>query len=75
MEKNILDLAHRRGNSLYASQPADLDTDVVGERLEPRSRVSSKAAKGDYVARYVRIGGLLLLLTALTILTTVLTIC
>lgn len=51
VEKNILDLAHRRGNSLYSAQPADFDTDVVGERSEDKKNVQAKASKGDFVAR------------------------
>ncbi|KAF8308101.1 hypothetical protein DL93DRAFT_1960413 [Clavulina sp. PMI_390] len=50
VEKNILDLAHRRGNSLYASHPVELDTDVAGARMESTAGVKGKAAKGDFVA-------------------------
>jgi E3 ubiquitin-protein ligase SHPRH len=55
IEKSILDLAWRQGNSLYASNPAELDSDVVGERNEAKSlaREKGKAQKGDFVARCV----------------------
>lgn len=51
VENYILDLTYRRGNSLYASHPAELDTDVTGERIEGKSRAGGKSQKGDYVAR------------------------
>jgi hypothetical protein len=51
VEKNILDLAHRRGNSLYTSQVAELDTDIVGERVTARAPGRGQVQKGDFVAR------------------------
>lgn len=51
VEKHILDLAHRRGNSLYASHPAELDTDVVFGRVKHESTAQGRVQRGDYVAR------------------------
>lgn len=51
VEKNILDLAHRRGISLYTSQAAELDTDIAGERVTARTIGRGRTQKGDFVAR------------------------
>jgi len=50
VEKNILDLSYRRGNSLYTSQLAELDADIVGDR-NSKAYGSGRVQKGDFVAK------------------------
>jgi len=54
VEKNILDLSYRRGNSLYTSELAELDADIVsfGDRVTSRAHGNGRVQKGDFVARW-----------------------
>jgi hypothetical protein len=52
VEKNILDLAYHRGQSLYAEDKVKLNEDVT--IVQPKAERLSKGnkQKGDFVARY-----------------------
>ena len=52
MEKNILDLAYHRGQSLYAEDKVKLNEDVTIVHPKAERLPKGNKQKGDFIARY-----------------------